>query len=267
MFFLPTFGLKIQWRDMKKRIFWGIWIGILALGACSSGYTLRSVNGGRLPISAVYDTDQDMEAWRILQSYRMQIDSLMEPVIGHAEKKLEVYRPESPLSNLLADILRQGAEEKIGVKADVGVMNMGGIRNLLNEGNITIGSIYEITPFENKLVVVTMKGEALLELFNQIAAVHGEGLSGASLVITEAGGLVSAKVGGKHVNPDKEYLVATIDYLAEGNDHLPAFKDAVAKTGFADAVLRDLFISYVKRCEEQGKWVDAQVEGRIVVLK
>ena len=89
----------------------------------------------------------------------------MKPVIGHAGRKLEAYRPESPLSNLLADILRISAEEKAGIKADVGVMNMGGIRNLLNEGEITIESVYEITPFENKLAIVALKGSDLLELF------------------------------------------------------------------------------------------------------
>ena len=78
------------------------------------------------------------------------------------------------LFNLLADILRISAQEKAGIKADVGVMNMGGIRNLLNEGEITIESVYEITPFENKLAIVALKGSDLLELFSQMAAVHGE---------------------------------------------------------------------------------------------
>lgn len=249
---------------MRKTLLYSICAGMLALSACSSGYSLVSAEGGRVPMTNVYDTDQDMKAWRILQSYQTRVDSIMRPVIGHAEHKLEAYRPESPLSNLLADILRASAEEKAGIKADVGVMNMGGIRSLLNQGDITIASVYEIAPFENALSVVTLKGSDLQDLFSQMASVHGEGISGARLIISKEGELLDAKVGGKAIEPEREYQVATIDYLAEGNDHLEAFKRATAKTEPEDATLRDLFIEYVKRCEAEGKMVDAKTEGRIV---
>ena len=97
-----------------------------------------------------------------------------------------------------------------------------------------------------------------------MAAVHGEGISGAKLIISEEGELLDAKVGGKNIEPEKEYQIATIDYLAEGNDRLEAFKRATAKIEPENATLRDLFIEYVKRCEAKGKAVDAQTEGRIV---
>lgn len=249
---------------MKKYVFYAILAGSLVLTACSSSYSLVSVEGGRVPMTSVYDEQQDQAAWRILQPYQDKIDSLMTPVIGHSARKLEAYRPESPLSNLIADILCQSAEAKLGTKVDVGVMNIGGIRNILNEGNITFGSIYEISPFQNALSVVVLKGADLMELFKQIAAVHGEGLSGAQLVISKDGELLSAKVGGSPVDPQKEYRVATIDYLAEGNDHMETFKNAVSKTEPQEAILRDLFIDYVKQCEAKGVFVNANVEGRIV---
>lgn len=249
---------------MKKLIFYSLFATTLVWAGCSSGYSLVSVEGERVPITEAYDAGQDQAAWRILQPYQARIDSLMTPVIGHAAEKLSAYRPESPLSNLIADILCKSAEAKIGTKVDVGVMNMGGIRNILNEGEITFGSIYEICPFQNKLSVVTLKGNALMELFEQIASVHGEGLSGANLVISKDGKLLSARVGGKEIDLQKEYKVATIDYLAEGNDHMEAFKQAVSKTEPRDAILRDLFIEYVKQCEKKGQFIDAKVEGRIV---
>ena len=81
--------------------------------------------------------------------------------------------------------------------ADVGVTNMGGLRTALPEGDITYGNIYEITPFENTLCIVTMNGALLRELFENIAAVHGEGLSGACLEISGDGKLLDATVAGK----------------------------------------------------------------------
>lgn len=154
--------------------------GVLAgwlLASCSSGYSLAGVEGGRVAITDVYDRKPDAEALNILKPYQQKVDSIMSPVIGHSAKNLTAYRPESPLSNLMADVLRQAAVRAIGKPADVAVMNMGGIRNAMPEGEITFGTVYEIAPFENALCVLTMDGATLKELFGQIASVHGEGLS------------------------------------------------------------------------------------------
>ena len=86
--------------------------------------------------------------------------------------------PESLLSNLVADVLRNAAGQVLGKPADMGLINMGGLRNVLTEGPITCENIYEILPFENSLCVLTMKGVYLKELFNNIAACHGQGVSG-----------------------------------------------------------------------------------------
>ena len=84
---------------MKKHVFYTLLAGSFIFTACNSSYSLVSVEGGRVPITSVYDEQQDQAAWRILQPYRAKIDSLMTPVIGHSARKLEAYRPESPLSN------------------------------------------------------------------------------------------------------------------------------------------------------------------------
>lgn len=243
-------------------------VGLLAgwlLGSCNSGYSLVGVEGGRVPVTSQYDRNSDAEAVKILRPYQQKVDSIMAPVIGHSARNMTAYRPESPLSNLLADVLRQSAVRALGKPADVAVMNMGGIRNAMPEGEITFGTVYEIAPFENALCVLTMDGTALTELFTEIASVHGEGLSGAALQIDEEGNLLDAKVNGRPVEAEKLYTVATIDYLAEGNDRMTAFRKARSKTYPKDALLRTLLLEYVKQCEQKGQFVSAQVEGRIKV--
>lgn len=240
--------------------------GICLSGGCASGYLLESVEGGRVAVTEVFDAEPDAEAVAILRPYKRVVDSIMSPVIGHSAMTLTASRPESPLSNLLADIIRQNAVKVTGRTADVGVMNMGGIRNSLPEGEITVGMIYEITPFENALCVLTLDGAALKELFSQMAAVGGEGLSGARLVITPAGELADAKVGGRPIDINKVYTVATIDYLAEGNDKLVAFRKARSKIFPSEPLLlRKVFLDYVRECERKGKFVASEVEGRIRV--
>ena len=250
---------------MKHIIVYSFLAGALALSSCKSSYSVELLEGGRIPVTAAFDQSSDETAAEILSTYKAKVDSIMCPVIGHSQKKLASFRPESPLSNFMADLLRIGAEKELGVKPEIGVMNMGGIRNIINPGAITIGEIYEICPFQNALSMVTLRGDALLELFEQIAALHGEGLSGAELVISEDGKLLSARVGSKQIDPKEEYRIATIDYIAAGNDHMEAFKKAVDKVEPEDAILRDIFIDYVKDCEARGRMIDAKVEGRITV--
>lgn len=253
--------------NFRKILVYTVLAGTVILQSCQSGYTIISVEGRRIPITDTYDKKPDPKAKATLAPYKAKIDSIMTPVIGYSAARLTVYRPESPLSNLIADLLRNSAKQKTGVMPDVGIINMGGIRNILNEGEITVGSIYEISPFQNALAIVTMKGNVLTELFQQIASVHGEGISGANLEITENGKLQKATVNGKSIVPEHTYQVATIDYLAEGNDKLEAFKKADTKITPSDAVLRDLFLNYVRDCQLKGKFINAKVEGRIRIIK
>ena len=245
----------------------GMLAGFFVFSSCHSGYSLTSVEGSRIEVTAALDANPDSAAIAILAPYQKTVDSIMSPVIGQSVRFMDRFRPESELSNLVADILRHSASAYIGRAADVAVTNMGGLRTALPEGDITFGNIYEITPFENTLCIVTMNGALLRELFENMAAVHGEGLSGACLVISKDGKLVSATVGGKEIDEAKEYKVATLDYLAEGNDHMNAF----AKVADADkllpekATVRQLFLNYVSEQTKAGKKIDSKIEGRITV--
>ena len=211
----------------------GIAAGIFMFSSCHSGYSLASVEGNRIEVTAALDANPDSTAIAILTPYQKTVDSIMSPVIGQSARFMDRFRPESELP----------------------------------EGDITYGNIYEITPFENTLCIVTMNGSLLRELFENIAAVHGEGLSGACLEISGDGKLLDATVAGKEIEDSKEYKVATLDYLAEGNDHMTAF----AKVGDADkllpenATVRQLFLNYVNEQTKAGKKIDSKIEGRITV--
>lgn len=241
--------------------------------ACHSGQTavdfmqVEEVTGGRIPLTAAYDVHPDEEAARLLEPYKTAVDREMQRVVGEAAHTLKSYRPESPLSNLLTDIIRESVAARTGQPTDMAVMNIGGIRSLLEEGEITVGDIYQVCPFENNLAVAVLRGDVLLHLLEQIAACGGEGISGAELVITADGKLLQAKVGGRTVDSAREYRVATINYVVEGNDRMDAFKSASSVTQFADLLLRDVLIDYVVRCTEAGQQVDGRSDGRIVIDK
>lgn len=239
--------------------------GLLILVSCHSSYELTKVEGGVIAIDSVWDNRPDVRAVALLAPYKAQIDSMMYRVMGVSEMTMDKGTPESLLSNLVADVLRESAAQVLGKPADMGLVNMGGLRNILSEGPITCGDIYEILPFENSLCVVTVKGAALRELFAGIAAKRGDGVSGVRLNITADGKLIDGTIGGAALEDEKLYTVATIDYLADGNDGMSALTQAVKRECPEAATLRDLFMQYVDRQTAAGKQITSRLDGRVTV--
>ena len=201
----------------------------------------------------------------LLAPYKAKVDSIMLRVVGTAEVSMDKGAPESLLSNLVADVLRNAAGQVLGKPADMGLINMGGLRNVLTEGPITCENIYEILPFENSLCVLTMKGVYLKELFNNIAACHGQGVSGMQLLITKDGKLLEGTVAGRPIEDEQLYTIATIDYLADGNDGMTALLQAEKRECPDGATLRGLFMDYVEQQTAAGKKITSRMEGRITV--
>ena len=235
--------------------------------ACAGSYKVTNIERTRIIVDSTYDATPDAKAVAFLEMYQAKVDSIMSPVVGHTAKGLFADRPESPLSNLLSDIL-VWAGQKYGESPEFGIYNMGGMRSSLPKGAVTFGKVLELAPFENKICFLSLKGSDVLDLFRQIAVIGGEGVSGnLRLVITDKGKLQSAKINGEDVDVNRIYRVATIDYLSEGNDRMPAFAnhlDLVSpKEDHNDMryIISDYFIEHEKR----GELVDAKIEGRIVV--
>lgn len=242
----------------------------IALGfvSCSTHhYTVQSVDYQRVTIDSLFDVAPDAETAKFLAPFKAKVDSLMSPVVGRVACDMEADRPESKLSNLIADILVWAGKD-FDEKPVFSVCNMGGIRASLSKGDITIGDVIEVAPFENKLCFMTMKGSQVITLFEQIAFRGGEGVShSVRAVISKDRKLVSLKINGKPVNPDAEYRIATIDYLADGNDGMPAFKSGTNRKMLTDKSnnLRFIIMDYFRENMKNGRMVDAEVEGRIIV--
>jgi len=228
-------------------------------------YQLTGIERTRIIIDNRYDQNPDEAAARYIAPFKRVNDSIMGPIMGRVAHNMHAVRPESDLSNLLADILIWAAKD-YGEQPVFGVYNIGGIRADLTKGDVTYGDVLDIAPFENKICFVTLTGEQLMELFSQIASTGGEGVSrGTQLVITSDGKLVSARLHGEEIDPKREYRVTTINYLLEGNDKMTAFLKGTNKVAPSEANnnTRYLIMNYFKEKHAKGEIVDANVEGRI----
>lgn len=241
----------------------------ICLTACTTRhYAVTSVDRSRILIDSRYDNKIAQSDLDFLAPYKAAVDSQMSPIMGMAAHEMTVSRPESELSNLLADILVWSSSE-FGEKPDFAVYNMGGIRASLSQGKVTRGDILDVAPFENKICFLTLKGSDVMELFANIASVGGEGIShGVNIVIDKNGyKLASATLDGKSIDPNANYRIATLDYLAQGNDKMFAFKKKtqVVSPKAEENNVRFLIEKYFQDAMRQGKEVVSKTEGRIVI--
>lgn len=258
---------KQQYFMNKKNLLFVLASAAFMASSCSSHYELAGVQRDRILVDSRYDAMPDADAMAFIAPYKAHVDSVMYPVVGTTAHEMTSHRPESELSNLLSDVL-VWASADFGEKPDFAVYNMGGIRASLPKGDVTRGDVLDMAPFENKICFLTLTGEEVNELFSQMARCGGEGVSHAvKIVITADGKLVSASIAGKPVDLKARYRIATLDYLAQGNDHMEAFKykkDVVSPQEEQNNV-RFIIEKYFRAMAAAGQVVESRVEGRVTI--
>ena len=236
--------------------------------SCTTHYKVTEVTRTRMLIDQRYDGKVDEATANFMKPFQQSVDQEMSPVLGQAASPIEPFRPESPMSNLLPDILIWAAPQ-YGEKADFGVYNIGGMRAAFAQGDITIGDVFDVAPFENYLCFVTLTGDKVEELLGQIAYRGGEGVSKeVRLVITKENKLVSATINGLPVDPARQYRIATLDYVSHGNDRLVAFKNSTDRHDISKeegGLARDVLMRYIKERTAKGLPIEGKIEGRITI--
>lgn len=204
----------------------------------------------------------------IVEPYRESLSERMNVSLATASMPLERSHPQCRLGNFTADALLQIGQELGQKPVDASIMNLGGLRNELAAGSVTIGSLYNIFPFENAVVLLDLYGRDLQELINSNAGRKLDCWAGTQITLQMDGDRCYASdvlVGGQPIDPDRLYRICTIDYLAEGNGGMSALTRAASliKTG---VTIRDAMIGYVTRLGQQGKAVEASIDGRVIDL-
>ncbi|MGH1339244.1 MAG: 5'-nucleotidase C-terminal domain-containing protein [Aureispira sp.] len=203
--------------------------------------------------------EQDDKIVAMIAPYKKQLGQEMDAKIGEVAKTLTKALPESTLGNWSADVVQVIAKKYTKETVDFTVLNYGGLRiPSLPKGPLTKGKIYELMPFDNYIVLVKMKGAELSQLFNHVAVKGGWPISGELKLVIDGEKATQVLLNGKPLDANKEYHVATNDYLAKGGDQCAFFvnKEKI-KTGI---LIRDAMIEYVKNTTTP---IDANIEGRI----
>ncbi|OJV40511.1 MAG: hypothetical protein BGO29_10360 [Bacteroidales bacterium 36-12] len=218
-----------------------------------------------IPINNSTENTADINMKKFIQPFKEQLEKEMNVVIGYTDKDMKVRAPESLMSNFSADVYLNVAQDKIQEHVDFSIVNIKGLRAPIPAGNITVSQIFELMPFENELVLLWIKGEELINLFDFFASIGGEGVAGMKMGI-QNGKAVDVLIGGKSLVKDKVYIVATNDYLSEGNDGMIQLKNSIKRLNTGVKV-RDMLIDYIQNETKQGKSISSELDGRIYIKK
>ena len=162
---------------------------------------------------------------------------------------------ESSLNSMIADATLYGVNKLTDLKADLGVMNAGGVREDLASGDVTFAEAFKVQPFGNSLGVVEITGEQLKQALEQqwkpgqdrpmLALGLSENVQYAYDPDAEHGKHITyVSVNGEPLDPNKKYRVAGSSFLLTGGDSFDAF----AEGEFQDAGQMDIdvFNRYLK---------------------
>ena len=201
-------------------------IGFISLFlSCNHSKKLVTTKGDNISISKELPSNKAIEA--IIEPYKINLDKSMNEVLSYAvdtySKKDGDYN--TAIGNLMADAVFELSnpifKNLTGNELDIVLLNHGGIRSILPKGNVTTKSAYNLMPFENSVVVVPLKGSVVIEMTSYLKEFgKPHPISGIELVLNGDNSYQKILIGGKPVDPEKTYYVATNDYLYNGGDRM-----------------------------------------------
>ena len=214
---------------------YGKYLGELNVTFDDAGEVI-SASGGPLLIDAGVTEDDAVKA-RIAEAAE-PLEEVRNKVVAEAAEAIEGNRDvcramECPMGNLVADAMLDRVKDQ-GI--DVAIANSGGLRASIDAGEVTMGEVLTVLPFQNTLSTFQITGATLVEaLENGVSQIEeGAGrfpqVAGMTFTVdpsAEPGSRVSdVMVGGAPVEMDKIYGAVSNNYVRNGGDGYAMFKDA-----------------------------------------
>jgi 2',3'-cyclic-nucleotide 2'-phosphodiesterase/3'-nucleotidase/5'-nucleotidase len=243
--------IVIGWDYSKK-------YSVIDLEKTADGRTRAWVRGQ--PTTFPDRVKADSGAAALVAEYERQIGPQVNRVVATLAAPLRKSGGEYALGHLIADAQRAASG------AQVAVMNNGGIRTELDAGPLTWSDLYQLQPFGNLLVKLTLSGAQLHEVMEHILRGRQPGMHVSGITVWyDTLGAAGARVrrmqllNGEEVTATGSYVVSVNDFMADGGDGLsmlPAARGRV-DTGIVDL---DALIEYLQK---QPQPIQAPAEDRL----
>lgn len=220
-----------------------------------------------IPLYQTANPVVDAEVQAIVDKANKDVGPIFNEVIGQAAIDLTRAQSAQPYGDsILGNWAAQVTKDAVG--ADFGFANNGGLRIDIPKGNITVGTIYQLMPFDNTIVTIKMTGAQIKTVLEQAVQDGGKGIQVAGLSFKYDPSMpsmqrvfVMKKSDGSPIDMNASYLVATNNFMGTGGDGFKGFTDPDVAKSYIDTykLVRDAFIDAVKN----QKTVTAKIDNRI----
>jgi len=228
----------------------------------SSGECASPGDAASVLVNAVYEghtVEPDPRVLEIAERAAAFAEETKQQKLGvHLESAFD-HPPstESPLANLMTDAILDSSG------ADIAIHNVvGGIRNTLPEGELTFGSVYEMFPFDNRVVELQLTGRELRTIIAKQVHNLGRraGFSGMRVFVqceNDKMDVVMELDNGTTIRDDDRLTVVVNDYLALGGDGIltPVMPEGGFDVGDGMPLTRDVLVEWF---EDNGSSLNPQ---------
>ncbi|QLG43853.1 5'-nucleotidase C-terminal domain-containing protein [Costertonia aggregata] len=233
---------------------------ILGLSCNRKEQRLSSIRAEQIAIKdSLPETDTILE---FITPYKKRIDYILDSTLAFAAKTISKDDGllNTTAGNLLADIVLSEAnpifKTRTGKNIDFVLLNHGGIRSIISKGHVSARTAYEIMPFENTVVVVELTGKSVRELTSfLIQSGRPHPIAGIQILLDKNNGLESITIQGEPFDENRNYYVATSNYLVTGGDDMGFFAEKVSVVE-TDYLIRNTIIDYFKKVDTIAPTVD-----------
>lgn len=233
-----------------------------------NGLPVRDAAGTLLPLPRGYQAlTPDPAIARIVKRYGDLTAQVSDQVLGRVEQAMDRRQNadgESSLGNFMADVFLAGSSDpSYGERAaQMAFTNPGGLRSDLAGGPVSFGQLFNVLPFNNKLVTMTLSGAQILRLLEQqwekpqpaggrllsvsqgvsyrwnARAPEGAAPGAGARVLPD-----SLMLDGVPLDPHRDYRVTVNDFMASGGDNFSVLREGRdVQTGAIDQAVARLYL-------------------------
>ncbi len=235
---------------------------------------ITEASGEPIVMDASVTEDADTKAR--IADLALPLDEIRNEVVAEAGGAIEGDRSvcrvmECPMGNLVADAMLDRVKDQ-GIQ--IGFANSGGIRASIDAGEVTMGEVMTVLPFQNTLSTFQAKGQVLIDALengvSQVEEVKGRfpQIAGMSFtwdpsVAPNEGRIKDVMVGGEPIDPEATYGIVTNNFIRNGGDGYAMFTTDAMNPYDYGPDLADVLAEYMAA---QGP-VTPMVEGRIKTVE
>ncbi len=241
-----------------------LFVLLILLISCGPARDPVYVEGRLYTVDSLHIPEKDTEIDSVIAIYRYDLEKEMSQVLAYSDQTMTRGTPEGLLNNFVADLVFEtGLNIYDGDQPiDFCLLNYGGLRAPIPQGPVTMSHVFELMPFENEMVVVTISPEKTLELFDYLATTSvGMPVSGIRLKLDD-GKVKEVTIDGQPFNPERNYRVLTSDYLAGGGDNMTFFLKPI-QYEYLGLRIRDAIIKHLQEKQQKGLSIKSRLDGRI----